>query len=186
MKRTVIISDLDGTLADLGHRRHLVERPRQCNTCHGFTFVCTPDQCHGAGFKGGPNHVPDFKPDWDGFHAACVNDTLLVDTARVLVNLQRGFRQAENLELWIVSGRMETVRHQTERWLFSNGIYQTRLIMRPEGDYTRDDELKKRWLNDGTLPPKEQILCVFDDRDRVVKMWRAEGLTCYQVAPGDF
>jgi hypothetical protein len=25
-----------------------------------------------------------------------------------------------------------------------------------------------------------------DDRQKVVDMWRAEGLTCFQVAPGDF
>ena len=26
----------------------------------------------------------------------------------------------------------------------------------------------------------------FDDRDRVVAMWREEGVPCFQVAPGDF
>jgi hypothetical protein len=27
---------------------------------------------------------------------------------------------------------------------------------------------------------------VLDDRDQVVEMWRAMGLTCLQVAPGNF
>jgi hypothetical protein len=27
---------------------------------------------------------------------------------------------------------------------------------------------------------------VLDDRDQVVTMWRGLGLTCLQVAPGDF
>jgi len=27
---------------------------------------------------------------------------------------------------------------------------------------------------------------VFDDRDKVVKMWRNQGLRCCQVAEGDF
>ena len=33
---------------------------------------------------------------------------------------------------------------------------------------------------------KDRILCVFDDRTKVVNMWRDNGLSCFQVAPGDF
>jgi hypothetical protein len=29
-------------------------------------------------------------------------------------------------------------------------------------------------------------MCTFDDRDKVVKMWRDNGIICFQVAPGDF
>ena len=55
------------------------------------------------------------------------------------------------------------------------------------GQYMKDDLLKKGWLND-IFPgeKKDRILCVFDDRDKVVKMWRDEGLTCMQVAEGAF
>ena len=35
-------------------------------------------------------------------------------------------------------------------------------------------------------PIKDDVLMTVDDRQRVVDMWRAEGLTCLQVAPGDF
>jgi hypothetical protein len=48
-----------------------------------------------------------------------------------------------------------------------------------------DDKLKKGWLDD-LFPDKTNILCVFDDRDKVVEMWRDNDLTCMQVAPGDF
>jgi hypothetical protein len=48
-----------------------------------------------------------------------------------------------------------------------------------------DDQLKKRWL-DQLFPKKEEILCVFDDRDKVVRMWRDNGLTCLQVGEGNF
>jgi hypothetical protein len=36
------------------------------------------------------------------------------------------------------------------------------------------------------FPDKSDILCIFDDRDKVVKMWRSNGIACFQVAPGDF
>ena len=32
----------------------------------------------------------------------------------------------------------------------------------------------------------KDIWCVLEDRKCVVDMWRGEGLTCLQVAPGDF
>lgn len=31
-----------------------------------------------------------------------------------------------------------------------------------------------------------RVEIVFDDRNSVVKMWRLLGLTCFQVAEGDF
>ena len=57
--------------------------------------------------------------------------------------------------------------------------------MRRVGDYRPDVEIKKEMLDrirKGGFRP-----CIaIDDRDCVVAMWRAEGLTCLQVAPGDF
>jgi hypothetical protein len=33
---------------------------------------------------------------------------------------------------------------------------------------------------------KDDVVAVFDDRDKVVNMWRENGLTCMQVAYGNF
>ena len=33
---------------------------------------------------------------------------------------------------------------------------------------------------------RARLVMVFDDRDRVVNMWRRNGVVCAQVAPGDF
>lgn len=57
--------------------------------------------------------------------------------------------------------------------------------MRKNGDYRADDVVKREWLTIGLIP-RGRVLCAFDDRKRVVDMWRSEGITCYQVAPGDF
>jgi len=58
--------------------------------------------------------------------------------------------------------------------------------MRRSGDFTPDDVLKKQWLDSMLPEDRERLVCVFDDRDRVVKMWRDNGVTCLQVAPGEF
>jgi hypothetical protein len=33
---------------------------------------------------------------------------------------------------------------------------------------------------------KRKVLFVVEDRNRVVEMWRKEGLVCLQCAPGEF
>lgn len=50
----------------------------------------------------------------------------------------------------------------------------------------RKDEVVKCELYDREIKPHFEVLCVLDDRDQVVRMWRAVGLVCLQVAPGDF
>ena len=50
--------------------------------------------------------------------------------------------------------------------------------------YMKDSDLKQFWL-DAHLN-KDDVFAVFDDRQQVVDMWRQNGLTCFQVADGDF
>jgi hypothetical protein len=73
-------------------------------------------------------------------------------------------------------------------WLDKFDVPFDVLKMRPTNKdfmFMPDDKLKQGWLDD-LFPDKNDILCIFDDRDKVVKMWRDNGLTCMQVAPGDF
>jgi hypothetical protein len=88
-------------------------------------------------------------------------------------------------KVYIVSGRSEEVRKETEVWLAQHQVPYHELIMRRRGDNTPDNVLKLAWVEEGRVP-KERILCVFDDRDKVVKMWRKAGIPCFQVAEGDF
>lgn len=50
----------------------------------------------------------------------------------------------------------------------------------------RQDVIKKRELYERLVYPKYNVLGVFDDRSRVVEMWRDLGLRCYQVCKGDY
>jgi hypothetical protein len=51
---------------------------------------------------------------------------------------------------------------------------------------TPDDVLKRQWFDAMLRDDRERLVATFDDRDRVVKMWRDAGVTCFQVAPGEF
>lgn len=57
--------------------------------------------------------------------------------------------------------------------------------MRPENDY-RKDTIIKREIYEKEILNKFNVLFVLDDRDCVVEQWRDMGLTCLQVAEGDF
>jgi len=85
----------------------------------------------------------------------------------------------------VMSGRPEDCREDTENWLHKHAVRFNQLLMRTSGD-NREDSIIKLELFKEHVEPKYQILFVLDDRNRVVKMWRDNGLKCLQVAEGDF
>lgn len=84
-----------------------------------------------------------------------------------------------------MSGRDEQFRELSEDWLNRNGFPYPELYMRSLGD-KRNDAIVKNELFDKHIRGKYNVVCVFDDRDRVVKRWRELGLACLQVAYGNF
>ena len=90
----------------------------------------------------------------------------------------------------ILSGRSKATKQETVRWLNKFEVPFDVIKMRPttrEWLFMPDDDLKQHWLD--TLfsgDKKKDILCVFDDRQKVVDMWRRNGLTCFQVDEGQF
>lgn len=120
-------------------------------------------------------------PDWDAFFAACSED------APIWPVIQTAKRLAVGAEVWIVSGRNEQARNATAHWLDRHGLNVEQLkFMRPYKDHRPDDEVKREWLHSLAPDDRARIVAVFDDRDRVVAMWREEGLPCFQVSPGAF
>lgn len=87
--------------------------------------------------------------------------------------------------LLVISGRDESARRATEAWLTFNEIPFDRLLLRRQGDQRADDVVKAE-LYDDFISPHFEVIGVVDDRQAVVKMWRARGLVCFQVAEGDF
>lgn len=85
-----------------------------------------------------------------------------------------------------VSGRTDACRAATYDWLCEHiPVPFQGLYMRAAGD-GRKDAVVKRELFDRHIRDEWDVTCVLDDRDQVVAMWRSLGLTCLQVAPGNF
>ena len=97
---------------------------------------------------------------------------------------------SEKHRIVIFSGRSKATKTETKRWLQKFNVPFDVLKMRPTSNdwkFIPDDELKQHWLD--TLFPddkRKDILCVFDDRQKVVDMWRKNGITCFQVDEGNF
>jgi predicted kinase len=91
----------------------------------------------------------------------------------------------EDWKTIFLSGREDRCKEETVDWLFKHGIYSGMLFMRATGDH-RPDYIIKQELFDAHIRDEYNVRYVLDDRDQVVKMWREMGLTCLQVAPGDF
>ena len=172
MKYDAIVFDIDGTLMNINHRRHFVE----------------------SGTK-----------DWKSFIANIKYDIPNTSIAWLMQSLNT----CEN-NIFFLTGRNESQRditieqiedcgynHQYQRdlrpkddYIRIASHYETILLMRPDDDYRPDAELKSDLfdklvgLEEITIRPDETV--IFDDRQSVVDMWRARGLTCCQVAEGDF
>lgn len=122
---------------------------------------------HRTHFVRGGNH------DWDSFNRECIYDR---GVSHVIETFHAHVKAGHKVRIW--SARSDVVRTQTENWLSDMGIDPCYLQhMRSAGDNTPDVELKRYWLNQEYERPD----LVYDDRQRVVDMWRAEGIPCFQV-----
>lgn len=91
-----------------------------------------------------------------------------------------------NINMFVVSGRDEICRQMTIDWLANQcEVFPESLYMRPQGD-TRQDAIIKEEIYRKHIEGKYNVLAVFDDRNQTVAKWRELGLTCLQVADGDF
>ena len=176
--KNIIICDIDGTIANLQHRLH---------------FIKNPD---GSKKK---------KPDWDSFHKECINDEPYTDVIEILHSLVLGMGNgcgvcgAVEREVYFFSGRNASVRNETAEWLEKHvpitlswsdyeqylgagepEEWQHHLHMRSEGDRRPDTVVKLEMLQ-AQLFSKDEVLCILDDRQAVVDMWRANGFRVMQV-----
>ncbi|MDE2098930.1 MAG: hypothetical protein KGL39_16875 [Patescibacteria group bacterium] len=130
------------------------------------------------------HHIQKNPKDWDAFNAGCYSDMLIEHVAHVFHAL------TENdcdVEIW--TARNESTRQATEDWIGDNLVYPPKDYlkhMRPDSDHRHDDILKEEWLHLMSQKDRARLAGVFEDRSRVVEMWRRNGVPCFQVAKGDF
>lgn len=143
MEKQTIIVDIDGTLADITHRRHHIEGKRK---------------------------------RWGKFFEAMDKDLPIPEVAAKVRQL------SQHHTIILVSGRPDDYRPMTEDWLKKHKIPYQQLFMRQSGDFRPDDIVKQEILHKHLK--KEEIKLVIDDRPRVIRMWRENGLEVEDVGDG--
>lgn len=131
----VAVFDLDGTLADTGHREH-----------------------HLRGRK-----------NWDAFFAQAVHDQVHPEgLAAHRTAVQHG------LTVVYLSGRPESQRDASLRWLRENGFIPGELLLRPPGDRRPAAVVKLEALR--RLAGRARLELLVDDDPAVITAVRARGL----------
>jgi hypothetical protein len=126
------------------------------------------------------HHLENGKKDWAGWFRNMDQDPVHEDVADFY-----NYAIERNIPVFICTGRDEGYRSVSQFWLDQNGFFPDGLYMRRTGDRRDDSIVKKEMLEEIRALGYNPVLA-FDDRDRVVKMWRENGVRCFQVAPGDF
>ena len=187
--KTNIICDIDGTIADVRHRLQFIKNSdgtkKKKPDWDSFNEACWLD-----------NPYPDV--------IALVERVLgWWESAHNPVGTR-----TEPLNLYFFSGRNDVARDDTIMWLqehmhkcgvnawsYSREVrndpnydpkfpvsseWHDHLLMRSEGDRRPDKIIKLEMAKRAGLTP-DNVLCIFDDRQTVVDMWRANGFRVMQV-----
>jgi len=143
-----ILVDLDGTLADISRRLELSKND-----------------------DGSMNWNEFFEP------GKIINDVPRQD----IIDEVNKYKKDNDCEMVIVSGRSAGYqdypwmnREVTIMWLERAGVEYDRLIMRQHKDFRDDAKLKEEFLD--KYIGIDNVLRVWDDRPKVVRMWEGRGL----------
>jgi phosphoglycolate phosphatase-like HAD superfamily hydrolase len=163
-----VIFDIDGTIADIEHRRH---------------FVASKPKNWGAFNRNMIHDTP---------HSDIIGlmGILWAQGNMILIASGRGEESREVTETWLKHQNIYLNQDDLKRdWRKGNieyvAAFYEQLYMRKAGDYRADNIVKSEILDQMHADGYDPTMA-FDDRDQVVKMWRERGLRCLQVAQGDF
>lgn len=127
------------------------------------------------------HYMKDRPKNWKGFHKGVREDGVYDDVVWLLKMFQ-----ANGCRIVIATGRSDRQKDDTIWWLENVAkVSFDAIYMREKDDYRDDGIVKKEMLDQMRLDGYEPYM-VFDDRNRVVDMWRENGVRCMQVAPGNF
>lgn len=164
----IIISDLDGTLANIEHRRHHI-RPIVIEDHSDLPHIISVET------------PKKFKPNWKAFFEEMIFDTVN-DVCRDILN-----DMSEIYPIIYTTGRPDNYKEQTENWLMENGLLfpGSFLFMRARNDMRKDDVIKQIIL-DFEIKTRFSVYFVMDDRPSVCRMWRKNGLMVLQYNDEEF
>jgi hydroxymethylpyrimidine pyrophosphatase-like HAD family hydrolase len=118
--------------------------------------------------------------NWNMFTSEMINDTPIEAICNIAGNMHY-----QGHTVILCSGRSEDTRGITTEWLLDVAcVTFDKLYMRAEKDYRSDDIVKKELLDQIVVDFGQKPDIWFDDRPRVVKMLRENGVFVADVYQG--
>lgn len=123
------------------------------------------------------SHFVRIKPrNWRAFFLAQDKDSLIEPIGHIVrETYKHGLHK-----VIIFTARPDDYKEMTEAWLKKHNIPYHAIYMR-EGKDNRDDEIIKKEMLDKVKQDGYKPIAVFDDRPKVVRMYRREGLLVFPV-----
>ena len=191
--KKIIICDLDGTITNLQHRLHFIKNPDGSKKSYkdsdwdSFHKACVDDEPYRdvieilrnlydagrrAGIEGSEREIYFFS----GRNESVRNETIewlwhYVVSPSMCHEVEITPQYAEQCRK---VGQGFTLREMVTTQL------QPNLLMRSEGDRRPDTTVKYEMMYEYKFTP-EDVLCILDDRQAVVDMWRQNGFRVMQV-----
>ena len=126
---------------------------------------------------GRQHHLAKTPKDWDAFFAACGNDPLVDQIARLVELLD------PELAIVLLTARPTRVRRATVDWLARHGVRWDLLVMRAPRDFRPSHEAKLEAIRALRTVGFDLRLAI-DDDPRNAAMFRAEGVPCVELHSG--
>lgn len=129
------------------------------------------------------SYLGNFNYDWDSFYEHCGEDFPISQNCELVQRLAKS-----GLRIIFLTGRPESVRSITERWLCQylspDVVLHSKLIMRPTGTFILDVDFKRKVWEDQLCDSGITIdnCIILEDSTRVISMWRSLGFVCYSVS----
>ena len=120
------------------------------------------------------DYVRSKPKNWRAFDAGIPNDKVNPHVAEVFFGLRN-----DGHDIIFASGRNERSRDATVDWLDRKNFWcadSSKLYMRKADDFRSDDIVKQEILDEIIADYGKKPDMVFDDRKRVVDMWRRNGI----------
>lgn len=122
--------------------------------------------------------------NWDKFYEEVDKDEVIKPIASIFRLLVLFLKPSARIIC--ITGRPERTREATLKWFEEKlGLVPDEIFMRKNHDYRPDVEVKREWIEKLRKEGYDFELA-FEDRDRVVKMYRDLGIQCCQVADGAY
>ena len=123
------------------------------------------------------------EPDWDAFFAAAGKDAPIVATMAIMDAMYN-----YGMKPVIITARPESIREITMEFFrkhiknFDDQNFV--LMMRPDDQIDLSEiEMKQAMINNGMIDPK-YVLCAFENNPDTAAMYRAHGITTYELPKG--